>query len=772
MKVAGLERIIKIGQDLEKVVVAEILKIKPHPQADKLQIVIVDTGRGEREIVCGASNIKVGQKVPLALPGARLPAGADSPARAGRPNGVEIKPEVIRGVKSNGMLCAEDELGLGSGHGGILILPGSLKVGENLAKALGLDEIVLEIENKSLTHRPDLFSHLGFAKEISAVMDLKVPVRPFFASKWTAGKKNQRSKNLKSGLKIKIKDKKFCPRYMAAVMDGITVKPSPQWLQNRLRNLGIKPVNNVVDITNYVLLEIGQPLHAFDFGKVSNAQVIIRKAKKGEKLLALDEREYKLTNNDLVIADKKKPIALAGIIGGEHSGIGPKTRKIIIESANFEPIGLRRTSWRLGLRTEAVLRFEKGLPLVFAEWGLSRAIELMQELAGGKLISGVSDIKSVAAQKGIRQRKKIVFNLTKASKLIGGGIKSDAVKKILENIGCVPKPKGRNLLTTVVPVYRADLNSFEDLVEEVIRVYGVEKIIPKPILAETRLNSLPKDLVLEKELKNILTGLGFDEVYNYSLVGQDSLVSRRSTGLLEISNPLSPGQRYLRTSLLPGLLKNVQTNKTHFSDFKIFEIGKVFCRSAGEMKELKKVAGLIFDSNDKDIYFTVKGVAELIFEKLSINKEEIRHQFHGGAAAMRFLQGNNEVGHFSSPKSGIGIFEFDFDSLLKLMGGGEKKKYRPISVYPLFKRDLAFLFEKSITWQEIVKTVTGVSPLIQKVELFDVFESKELGDKRNVAFHLIFQSSDKTLKSEEVDKIQKKIIKTLQNKYQAKLRDF
>jgi len=779
--VAGLEGVEKLGQGLEKVVVAEILEIKPHPNADKLQVVTVLTKSDSQAlkrltVVCGAFNIKVGQKVPLALPGAKL-----SPSIS-NPNGLEIKSAVIRGIESNGMLCAEDELGLGPDHQGILILPSSTKTGENFAKAMGLNDTILEIENKSLTHRPDLFNHLGFAREAGGILNLKMSARYCPARKQKAVKKNQRIKNSKNGLGIKVEDEKLCPRYMAAVLEGITVKPSPQWLQNRLRNLGLKPINNAVDITNYVLLELGQPLHVFDFEKISNAQIVIRRAKKGEKLLALDKKEYELTDNDLVIADEKKPIALAGIIGGEYSGVSQKTKKIVIESANFEPTGLRKTSWRLGLRTEAVLRFEKGLPLIFAEWGLSRAIELIKELAGGEVKGEIRDIENAVARKKATRKKEIAFDSIRAKKLVGTKIRKETIKRILKNIGCSLKSKGKNLLMVKTPDYRTDLDSFEDLIEEIIRIYGVEKITPKPILMETRLSSLSKEFVLERELKNILVGLGFDEVYNYPLIGEGDLSDGKAKRLLEIANPLSPEQKYLRDSLVSGLLKNVQTNKAHFSDFKIFEIGNVFYQNVStkngngeiedETKESKKVAGLIFDNQDKDMYFTVKGVAETIFEKLGVDKEKIRYQSHGKSAVVRFSQDNGEIGHFVFSEAGIGIFEFNFDNLLKLADGKSEKKYQPISAYPPIKRDFAFLVEKSVAWKEIAETVGKIDPLIKKVELFDVFESKEFGGKRNVAFHIIFQSSEKTLKSGEVDKIQDRIIKILQDKYRAKLRDF
>ena len=782
MQIAEVEEIIKLSQGLEKVIVAEIIKIKPHPQADKLQIVVVNTGKQNQEIVCGATNIKPGQKVPLACQGAKLS------------NGVEIKSAVIRGVKSNGMLCAEDELGLGSDHEGILILPSNLKAGQSLTKALKLDDTILDIENKSLTHRPDLFNHIGFAREIGAVLNIKPnlhPVKSFAESKRKSPILFNRVKELKlkstsnkSPVQIKVQDKKFCPRYMAVVMDDIKITCSPDWLQNRLRNLGIKPINNVVDITNYILIEIGQPLHAFDADKIKQDKIIIRRAEAKEKLLALDGQEYELSNDDLVIADIQKPVALAGVIGGELSSITDSTKRIVIESANFDSANIRRTAWRFGLRTEAVVRFEKGLPMVFPEWGLVRAIELIKELANGSLVSKIYDIKSNEANRILKRKKEIVFDPERARIFIGAKIKDDIMKRILKSLDCkikardLPAQAGKKLLITP-PAHRPDLSLFEDLIEEVVRIYGTEKITPQPILGRLEPVEQTKEFILEKELKNILTGCGFDEVYNYAFADEEKIkYFGKKQGIREIANPLNEEQQYLRQSLVPGLVVNAEKNSHNFPEFKIFEIGRVFCP-----QEKTKVAGLIFSQeqdekvDQKDVYqklcqkkcFILKNIVELIFERIGVDTETITYPKYSSLKGTISFKGK-EIGFLGEKDVATAYFELDFDSLVKI--GKKVRKYQPIFVYPPVKRDLAFLIDKNITWKEIYQVLNKLDELIVDIEPFDVFKDKEFGNKYNLGFHITYQSLDRTLKAKEIEEIEKRVIEKMEEKFIAQLRDF
>jgi len=773
MQIAEVEEIFKLSQGLEKVIVAEIIKIKPHPRADKLQIVVVNNGKAKQEIVCGASNIKDGQKVPLALSGAVLPAKKG----AGRPNGMEIKSAVIRGIKSNGMLCSEDELGLGSDKEGILILPSNLKSGQSLIKALKLDDTILDVENKSLTHRPDLFNHIGFAREIGVVLNIKPKIKDL----------KLKSSSNKSPIQIKVEDKKLCPRYMAMVMDDIKIAPSPDWLQTRLRNLGMKPINNVVDITNYILTEIGQPLHAFDADKIKENKIIIRKAKTNEKLLALDGQEYKLSNDNLVIADAKNPVALAGIIGGELSGITDSTKRIVIESASFNSANIRRSAWNLALRTEAVVRFEKGLPMVFSESGLARAIELVQDLAKGKVVSKIYDEKSNEVSKALKQKKEIVFDPARARMFIGADVKDQQIIKILKGLGAQVKTKGKKLFV-VLPSHRPDLNIFEDLVEEVVRIYGAEKITPLPILAELQPVEQTKEYHLNNRLKNILIGLGFDEVYNYAFADEKAIkYFGKKENYREVTNPLNEEQQYLRQSLIPGLVGNSIKNSQNYSEFKIFEVGRVF-----NPEEKTKVAGLIFEKETKnkkidqgDVYakccqnkcFMAKSIVEQILQTIMGGQaneieKQIREKIEYQSKSLNktiVSFNKKEIGFIGENDSQTGYFELDLEALSKLVG---VKQFFRSSSYPSVKRDLAFLIDKKKNWFEICHEIHQVNSLIKKIDFEDTFENKRFGNKYNRAFHITYESDGKTLVSKEVKRIEEKIIKMMKEKFDAQLRDF
>jgi len=737
--VAQVEGFQKLGLGLNnKIVVGKILEINRHPNADKLHLVLIDIGKEKLKIVCGASNIEKGQKVPLALPGAILLGN------------ITIKPSVIRGVESKGMLCSAQELGIGTDDKGIYILPKDFVVGEPLIKALGLDDILFEVENKSITHRPDLFNHWGIAREIKAGLGLK----PKIKEPQIAVLKGEEDR-LK--LNIKIQKPDICSRYMAVVMDNVVIKPSSSEMQNRLRNLGIQPINNVVDIMNYVMLEVGQPLHSFDFDQISVGQsmpqITIRNAQGKEKILALDKEKYELQKDDIIIANQQGPIALAGLMGGQNSGINSNTQRIVIESANFNPANVRRTAWRLGLRTEAVLRFEKGLPLVLTDFGLYRAIYLLEKLTGAKIVSKIYDIKSSLSQPKVSP---IIFNFDCAEKFIGSNISEQEIIKILQGLNCQIKKKNKENILIVPPNYRPDLAVFEDLIEEVIRIHGLDKIEPKPIKAFLEPLCFSPEFVLEKKIKQILVACGFDEVYNYAFT------SRK--GSVKIVNPLNSEQNYLIESLQLGLIKTAFKNMANFSEFNIFEIAKIF-----NPEEKRKIAGLLYVEN-KQMFSRAKGVLELIWKELGIDLNKIVHK----GSDIYFQK--EKLGQLSLVQDKFVVFEIDINVLLAHQNLA--KKYSKISSYPLVKRDLAFLLDKKYTWQKISNVIIKINSLIKEVELFDVFDCSghkkgdKLKEKRSLAFHVVYQSMERTLEAKEIDKIQKEIIKVLQEKFGAQLRNF
>ena len=766
---AEVEKIIKLGQGLDKIVVGEIKEIKPLPKSKKLSLAKVQTKINKKvkelDIVCGAENIAVGQKVPLALTGAKI-------------LGEEIKEVSILGVKSQGMLCAEDELGIGEDHSGIYILPKETKIGEPVAKVLGLNDYILEIENSSLTHRPDLFNHFGLAREIMACLG-QIKIKNFCLP---AGKENLKLKvqNPKiKQLKIIVQDNKLCPRYMAVIIDGIKIAPSPLWMQNRLRNCGIRPINNVVDITNYVLLELGQPLHAFDLNNLEGTQIMVRPAKKGEKILALDGKEYELDKTDLIIADKIKPVALAGIMGGEYSGISEKTKTIVIESANFNPINIRQSSKRLGIRTESSLRFEKGLPLNFSQEGLYQAIELVKNLAQGQVVSQIFDIKSEEAKRRLAGSKKIFLNFEKLERVAGIKFSTKEVLSILKFLGFKTKEQKKGILVQA-PIWRNDINIPEDIIEEIVRIYGINKIKPKPIVAEIKPVALSPEMNWENKLKDILAGAGFDEIYTY-IFYQTPIETKVEH--LELANPLNPSQRYLRISLLPNLEKSIEKNQRFFEKIKVFELSNVFYRKDNQIVEKKNLAGIIY--GEKELFFKAKGVVEMICRACGVGRESLRFEFFSSdemkewidlskdGLEIEILIDNNILGIFGErklEKYKIGFFELDFKVLVNY--AKQIKKYEPASRYEPVKRDLAFLIDKNISCQKIEATIKSIDPLIKKVELFDIFTSERFGEKRNLAFHIIYQSNERTLVTEEVDVIQKKIIDSLEKNFKAILRDF
>jgi len=663
-----------------------------------------------------------------------------------------------------------------------LILDKSSKTGEKLSKTLGLDDFIIDIETVAITHRPDLFGHIGFAREISAITGKKLEIRNLKLEI-----KGRKPTDI--SLKIKVEDPKDCPRYMAIVVDDVKIGPSPIWLQNRLRALGVRPLNNVIDITNYLMLEIGQPLHAFDLDKLEldaqKSKVInIRRAKNNEKIVCLDGVERKLDKEVLVIADSQYPIALAGIMGGEYSGISEKTKTIVIESANFNPVVIRKGAKKLGIRTEANTRFEKNLPVVFTEQGLERAVELIKEMAKGKVVSKIYDLKSKEIEKFLKTKKVINLEIEKIFDLIGVKIAITKITHLLELLGFKTKISNKKLLITV-PSHRTDIECPEDVIEEIARIYGYEKIEPQPIKADLEIVKSDPLLKLERNSKNILIGLGFDEIYNYSFYCEKTinLFKLKKEEHLEVANPLNPNQQYLRLSLLPKLLEKAAENNPLFDSFKIFECGKIYRLVAEQPKYL---GGLVLEKN-KRIFFLIKGVIEAILEKVGIDKKQIsyqpsQHQNYQYLDNFTGVMVNNEaIGLFGLVKKHIrdnfkiaaevGVFEINLEKLIKL--GAKEKTFERISSYPPIMRDLALIVSKNIIFNDLFQTIKKFYPLISSVEPFDVFESEKLGaNVRSVAFHLTFQSFDRTLVSQEVDKIISDLVKVLTQKFQVKLRNF
>jgi len=548
MHTVEIESVEKQADKFANIVVGKILEIKKHPNADRLQLVKVDIKDRKLDIVCGAPNIKIGQMIPIALVGAILP------------NGMEIKETEVRGVKSCGMLCAEDELGLGEDHSGILILDKKAKIGQNLAQYLGLKDIIFEVDNKSITHRPDLWSHHGIAREISA----------FLSAKFKEYKLNEKLFKGADDVKIsvKVEDFELCPRYMAITIDGVKIEDSPQWMQERLIAVGMRPINNIVDITNYVILELGQPLHAFDKNLVD--KIIVRREKNNEVMETLDGEKRKLDKEVLVIADSQKPIAIDGVMGGTNSEINNETSSLIIESANFNFISIRKTSQKLGLRTESSIRFEKALDPNLCGLAIARTVELVKKLCPkAKIVSDLVDEKKFKLNQGpikldlewLNERIGPSFAPAGAEAMAGKKAtegKAEKTIKILESLGFSVEQNGSELKVTV-PTWRAtrDISIPEDLVEEIARIYGYDNLTPTMPRVAMEAPEINQEKTLERRIKNILSAdAGLTEIYNYSFVGKEQLekLGIDFSDYVRLANPIASHQTMLRQNLAPNLI--------------------------------------------------------------------------------------------------------------------------------------------------------------------------------------------------------------------------
>lgn len=782
MGIAEVEDVINLADKFKNIIVGEVLEKEKHPNADKLSKVVVDVGKENLNIICGASNLEKGQKVPVALVGAILPGN------------FKIEKAKIRGEESSGMICSEEELGLAKKSQGIMVLDAEAKVGQKFSTYMGLDDVVLDIDNKSLTHRADLFSHVGIARELAALMDLKFNLPKL--------KKPKTAQDYKVG--VNVKDKKLCPRYMGIVLDGIQIGESPKWMQARLTAAGMRPINNIVDITNYVMLEYGQPLHAFDYNKIYNfalknnnpkvdqskiKRITVRRAKKNETIVTIDSKKRNLDKNMLVIADDQKAIAIAGVMGGLNSEVDENSKTIILEAANFNDTSVRKTSQKLGLRSEAVLRFEKGQSIDLPEKGLYRACELFEKYAGAKVSSNIADTL-VKLPKSLKIRSELDY----VERLIGIKISKQKIVKILKDLefGVI---QGKDYLNIEVPIYRTDIKAREDLVEEIARVYGYDNIEPQEIEGVLKPVDDLLDIFWGEKISQYLEGAGFSEVYNYSFYGEKLLKKclLSSKDHLVVSNAQSNDLQYLRTTLLPRLLDNAETNFRNYDEFKIFEVGHVYFTRGMECKSL---SGIVVGDSD-EVFYKAKGTLEFLLEKLNIENtigelEKTKDceywnmyekgksiQFNGakstewGDSLLGTISicDSQVVNNFNLRNKKLAFFNFSLDQLAKR--ATLNKRFKPLPKYPGITLDLAFVLDKSVKAKEVKDLIfkTG-GELLKKVNLFDVFAGKPLrSQEKSLAFHLVYRSDNRTLKDAEAEEVQNKIIKRLENELGAQVRE-
>lgn len=710
----------------DRIVTAKILKIQPHPNADRLRLARVSDGTEQYDVVCGAPNIEEGQIVPFAKVGAKV-------------GDVHISVAEIRGETSNGMLCSERELGIGDDHEGILILPSDTKLGLRISDIYN-DDLVMDLE--ITPNRGDCLSHLGVAREIASLTAKSIAKEPISLQ--------MVSQPVSAELTVKIDNINLCPRYLARKINNVKIGPSPEWLQKRLILCGLKPINNVVDITNYIMIDLGQPLHAFDASKVSNGSIIVRKAKKGETIKILDGSDINLETSDLLIADETKAIAIAGVMGGYDSQITHDTTDVILEAAEFDRISVRRTSKIHNLTTDASYRFERGIDPALVEYSLNKAAKLIREIAGGTILQGIvkQDTEIIA--------EIVPFECSDINRLLGTELKDDEIKVILKHRGF--KIEGNDAL---IPSWRHDIERWQDLAEEVMCVYGLENISLKSV---PKSSSPKRSAYYYKEyLKNILVATGFSEVYNYSFMSEKEAKAAKlkTNELLEVVNPVSPEIKYMRNSLIPGMIASVSRNPS-FDPILIFEVGNVFDKK-GEYTHLCVM------SSGSGAENTIRKAAEDISKIIK------------GAVINVDVLSRDELNVYKVKKPAVFYFDLSLENISKLMEIDEAKlnlkidkkdiTYRPISKYPSVTRDLAFIVDKDLPAREVETEIYSISEMINRVELFDEFASDKFGkNKKNLAFHIFLQAPDRTLKDTEADEIINNVIETVEKKYKAKLR--
>ncbi|MFA5247639.1 MAG: phenylalanine--tRNA ligase subunit beta [Patescibacteria group bacterium] len=778
-----VEKIEKQSDRFKNIVVGRVLEVKKHPNSDHLNLTKVDIGLKEPlDIVCGASNVAAKQLVPVAIIGAELP------------NGMKIEEREVRGEKSFGMICAEDELGLGEGHDGIMVLE-KAKVGQDFGEYLKLDDIILEVDNKSLSNRPDLWGHLGIARELAVILETKTTgeFKNIFETKLANNDKAEK-------IAVKVEDETLCPRYMAIKITGLEIKDSPEWLQKRLSAVGMRPINNIVDATNYVMLELGQPLHAFDAEKTK--KIIVRRAKNGESIKTLDGLDRKLDDNMLVIADDEKSVAIAGVMGSENSEISNDTKNIILEAANFNASSVRKTSTKLSLRTEASMRFEKSLDPALCPIALARALEIIKKTCPeAKIDSQVTDINNYLAEPTVLE-----INLTWISQRLGEDLGKKKIIKILDSLGFKVESISAHVIKVSIPSWRAtkDIKIKEDVLEEIVRIYGYNNIKTQTPSVTMEAPQPNEERLFERTVKNILTsGAMATETLNYSFLNEEKMTKLKmsSQGLIKLANPISNLHTHLRADLFPNILDNIKINQAKNEALSFFEIGSIFADTTGTINknqnsgeylpyQEKHLALVAAEGSARDAYDKIKGQFEYLIKRLNFSTWNFSASLSGQAPEWaekgtyaNVLAGDSELGFVGlisreiasglGLKKSVAVLEINFTKLFSLYQSLPSKVYNKPNKYPAVERDLAFVVDAKVLYIDIKEVIEKFSSLIKKVELFDIYEGEKLGnDLKSLAFHIDYESVDKTLTTSEVDELQKGLIKKLEEKFEAKIRNF
>jgi len=795
-----VESVKRLGAELEGVVVGSVGAIKPHPNADKLVLCQVDIGESEElQIVCGAPNVREGMLAPVATIGATLPIG------------LTIKRAKLRGETSHGMLCSEKELGLSAqlasaynmaeDAAGLMELPTDTPLGTPLSEVLGLDDVVFELE--ITPNRPDCLSLIGVAREIRAETGnaLKLPQVDF----------NENETDIRELTSVTIEAPDLCPRYAARVIRDVKVGESPAWLQQRLESVGVGVINNIVDITNFVLMEYGQPLHAFDYHKLTENRIVVRRAAAGENITTLDKIDRELTSDMLVIADVEKPVALAGIMGGYDSEITETTADVLLESAYFNPSSVRATAKALGVSTEASYRFERGADPGIVLAALDRAAQLITEFAGGTICKGIIDVypgsPPVTGKGGEQPLTEIQLRPERVNFILGTTLDTSEMVQILSNLGFDVNANGTgnyqageetSPLQVTVPTFRSDITREIDLIEEIARVHGYDNIpttLPKGDIPVPAPNPSTE---VRKRIKHFLLAAGMMEAINYSFCAPNCFDKIRLNAddplrrTLKLQNPLSPEMSVLRTTLLPSLLDNAQHNHNHQIDtIALFEIGSVFIHN-GEQKEPERVTGILAGQIGDGVYsnpyrepdfYDIKGFVEGILQVCGIVNYTLQKTdtptFHPGRNAAVLLD-DRQLGTFGEAHPEVlenydlpykaYLFDFDMEALVDTAIFA--KRFEPIPVYPKVERDLAIVVDKELLSDmptALIYTTGG--ELVESVRLFDVYEGEQVQEgKKSLAYAITYHSATETLTDKAVNALHDKVVKRLNQELGAELR--
>ncbi len=769
-----VETIEQQGNDIKNVVIGKITEIKQHPDANKLVITKVDIGTETIQIVTGANNIRVGDIIPVAKDGAELPGN------------VKIKKSQLRGIESNGMMCAVTELGLDIDdypnqiEDGIMILDNNKygkKLGKDVVEVLELKEDIIDFE--ITPNRPDCLSIEGLGRETAVSLNKK-----FKNPRKNIDEMKVHNKKEIEGLTVSIEAPELCHRYIARVAKNIKIEQSPEWMKRRLKACGVRSINNIVDITNYVMLEMGQPMHAFDINSIEGKHITVRRAKEGEKITTLDEQVRELNASNLVIADEKKPVAIAGVMGGENSGINDNTTTIVFESATFDGGSVRKTAKKVGLRTESSSRFEKGLSAENALRAINRAMELVEILGAGTVVDGKIDVYPTK-----QKINKIKIEPEKINKLLGTNISKQEMIKTFEKLDI--KVEGN---IAIAPYFRMDLELVNDLAEEVLRFYGYDKLETTLIKADTTIGLRTKEQKIQNTIEHYLVDSGLSEIYTYGFIHEKDLEksnisSKMNKYAITVKNPLSEDYKLMRPSTVPSMMQILATNLNKKNqEVGLFDISRVYKNidnriENGEVPLEEKILTVGMYGNNIDFY-SLKGIMENILELVGVNRYDIQKEttnksYHPGRCA-KLKVGMDEIAVLGEVhpevldnygiKTRAYLAELNITKIVKY--AKQTKKYTEVPKFPAIERDIAIIVDNQVEVGQIEKVIAkNGKKFLESIKLFDIYRSDKLGNnKKSVAFALKFRDKKRTLQDEEINNIMKQIIESLEKNLNAELR--